>query len=99
MQGLEPSYSCSLDESGSVKDMQWTKKSENMYVVLSNLGKLYHGTIGGPLKDLMDNVDAGNFFSFHISYTFCGIHRVDDIYFHMYLMIVEHDHHTYYYML
>lgn len=62
IQGLEPSYSCSLDESGSVKDMQWTKKSENMYAVLSNLGKLYHGTIGGPLKDVMDDVDAGNFF-------------------------------------
>ncbi|KAM5582199.1 nuclear pore complex protein NUP214 [Rosa sericea] len=56
--GLEPSYSCSLNESSSVKDIQWTKKSENMYVVLSNLGKLYHGTIGGPVKDLMDNVDA-----------------------------------------
>nr|XP_011461636.1 PREDICTED: nuclear pore complex protein NUP214 isoform X1 [Fragaria vesca subsp. vesca] len=55
---LEPSYSCSLNESSSVKDMQWTKKSENMYVVLSNLGKLHHGTIGGPLKDIMDNVDA-----------------------------------------
>ncbi|XP_024199460.1 nuclear pore complex protein NUP214 isoform X1 [Rosa chinensis] len=56
--GLEPSYSCSLNESSSVKDIQWTKSSENMYVVLSNLGKLYHGTIGGPVKDLMDNVDA-----------------------------------------
>ncbi|KAL6144393.1 hypothetical protein ACLB2K_055086 [Fragaria x ananassa] len=38
--------------------MQWTKKSDNVYVVLSNLGKLYHGTIGGPVKDIMDNVDA-----------------------------------------
>ncbi|XP_062015045.1 nuclear pore complex protein NUP214 isoform X2 [Rosa rugosa] len=56
--GLEPSFSCSLNESSSVKDIQWTKSSENMYVVLSNLGKLYHGTIGGPVKDLMDNVDA-----------------------------------------
>ncbi|XP_050368451.1 nuclear pore complex protein NUP214 isoform X2 [Argentina anserina] len=55
---IEPSYSCSLSDSSSVKDMQWTKKSENIYVLLSNLGKLYHGTVGGPLKDLMDNVDA-----------------------------------------
>ncbi|KAL6194998.1 hypothetical protein ACLB2K_030620 [Fragaria x ananassa] len=55
---LEPSCSFSLNESSSVKDMQWTKKSDNMYVVLSNLGKLYHGTIGGPVKDIMDNVDA-----------------------------------------
>lgn len=39
------------------------------------------------------------FFSFHISYTFCGIHCVDDTYFQMHLMIDEHDHRTYYYML
>lgn len=80
MQGLEPSYSCSLDESGSVKDMQWTKKSENMYVVLSNLGKLYHGTIGGPLKDLMDNVDAGNFF-------FLSIYLIHSV---VYIVLMTH---------
>lgn len=62
MQGLKPSFSCSLNESSSIKDMQWTRKPENFYVVLSNLGKLYHGTVGGPMKDVMDNVDAGNFF-------------------------------------
>ncbi|VVA31817.1 PREDICTED: nuclear pore complex [Prunus dulcis] len=56
--GLKPSFSCSLNESSSIKDMQWTRKPENFYVVLSNLGKLYHGTVGGPMKDVMDNVDA-----------------------------------------
>ncbi|ONH98938.1 hypothetical protein PRUPE_6G001200 [Prunus persica] len=56
--GLKPSFSFSLNESSSIKDMQWTRKPENFYVVLSNLGKLYHGTVGGPMKDVMDNVDA-----------------------------------------
>ncbi|KAF3448907.1 hypothetical protein FNV43_RR09624 [Rhamnella rubrinervis] len=34
------------------------KKSEKSYLALSNLGKLYHGTVGGPIKDVMDSVDA-----------------------------------------
>ena len=95
-QDLEPSYSFSLNESSFVKDMQWTKKSDNMYVVLSNLGKLYHGTIGGPVKDIMDNVDAGIFFSFNTSYMFVRYMALmnDGTCFLMCLIINEHDHHA-----
>ncbi|XP_050110598.1 nuclear pore complex protein NUP214 isoform X5 [Malus sylvestris] len=57
--GLKPSLSCSLNESNSIKDMQWTRKPENLYVVLSDLGKLSHGSVGGLMEDVMDNVDAG----------------------------------------
>ncbi|XP_059429559.1 nuclear pore complex protein NUP214 isoform X2 [Corylus avellana] len=53
-----PSFSRSLDESSFVKDFKWRKKSEHSYVVLSNSGKLYHGVVDGPFKDVMDNVDA-----------------------------------------
>ncbi|XP_068339957.1 nuclear pore complex protein NUP214 isoform X3 [Pyrus communis] len=56
--GLKPSLSCSLNESKSIKDMQWTRKPENLYVVLSDLGKLSHGSVGGLMEDVMDNVDA-----------------------------------------
>ncbi|KAM2244184.1 hypothetical protein EV1_005544 [Malus domestica] len=56
--GLKPSLSCSLNESNSIKDMQWTRKPENLYVVLSDLGKLSHGSVGGLMEDVMDNVDA-----------------------------------------
>ncbi|XP_052181178.1 nuclear pore complex protein NUP214 isoform X2 [Diospyros lotus] len=52
------SFSCSLNDSSCVKDMRWTKKLENCFVVLSNVGKLYHGARQGPLKHVMDNVDA-----------------------------------------
>ncbi|KAF3449046.1 hypothetical protein FNV43_RR09770 [Rhamnella rubrinervis] len=55
---LKPSFSCSINESSYIKDMQWRKKSEKSYLALSNLGKLYHGTVGGPIKDVMDSVDA-----------------------------------------
>jgi nuclear pore complex protein Nup214 len=59
MQELRPSFLCSLDESSFVKDFKWRKKAERSYVVLSNSGKLYHGVVDGPFKDVMDNVDAG----------------------------------------
>lgn len=59
MQDLKPSLSSSLNESNSIKDMQWTRKPENLYVVLSDLGKLSHGSVGGLMEDVMDNVDAG----------------------------------------
>ncbi|XP_050268829.1 nuclear pore complex protein NUP214-like [Quercus robur] len=55
---VEPSFSCSVDETSFVKDFRWRKKSENSYVVLSNSGKLYHGAVDGPFKEVMDNVDA-----------------------------------------
>ena len=59
MQEVEPSFSCSVDETSFVKDFRWRKKSENSYVVLSNSGKLYHGAVDGPFKEVMANVDAG----------------------------------------
>lgn len=37
---------------------------DNSYVVLSSDGKLYHGGTKGPLKDVMDGVDAGMFLWF-----------------------------------
>ncbi|XP_058196407.1 nuclear pore complex protein NUP214-like isoform X2 [Rhododendron vialii] len=53
-----PFFSCSLDDSSCVKDMQWTKKLENYYAVLSNHGNLYYGAGQDPLKSVMDDVDA-----------------------------------------
>lgn len=41
--------------------MQWTKKSENYYAVLSNHGNLYYGAGQDPLKNVMDDVDACKF--------------------------------------
>nr|POE78244.1 isoform 2 of nuclear pore complex protein [Quercus suber] len=58
MQEVEPSFSCSVDETNFVKDFRWRNKSENSYVVLSNSGKLYHGALDGLFKEVMDNVDA-----------------------------------------
>ncbi|KAF5448069.1 hypothetical protein F2P56_033569 [Juglans regia] len=54
----KPSFSCSLNQSSFVSDLRWRKKAENSFVVLSNSGNLYHGAVDGPLKDLMDDVDA-----------------------------------------
>ncbi|KAI8526010.1 hypothetical protein RHMOL_Rhmol13G0275200 [Rhododendron molle] len=53
-----PFFSCSLDDSSCVEDMQWTKKLENYYAVLSNHGNLYYGAGQDPLKNVMDDVDA-----------------------------------------
>jgi len=39
--------------------MRWITTPKHSYVVLSNIGKLYYGDIGFPLKHVMDNVDAG----------------------------------------
>ena len=58
----KPSYSSSLDESSYIKDLRWRRKSENSYLLLSNTGSLYRGTHDGPIKHLMDNVDAGTFY-------------------------------------
>ncbi|KAL2955066.1 hypothetical protein AAZX31_18G007300 [Glycine max] len=38
--------------------MRWITTPKHCYVVLSNIGKLYYGDIGFPLKHVMDNVDA-----------------------------------------
>ncbi|KAF8035351.1 hypothetical protein BT93_C1397 [Corymbia citriodora subsp. variegata] len=53
-----PFFSCSIDEESSVKDMRWLKKRQNSYILLTSHGNLYLGSIDGPLKSLMDNVDA-----------------------------------------
>jgi len=47
--------------------MRWITTQKNSYVVLSNTGKLYHGEIGFPLKQVMDNVDAGMLLSFSLT--------------------------------
>lgn len=41
--------------------MQWAKKAEKSYVVLSSNGKLYSGFGQSPIKEVMDDVDAGMF--------------------------------------
>ncbi|XP_048139528.1 nuclear pore complex protein NUP214 isoform X2 [Rhodamnia argentea] len=53
-----PSFACSIEEGSSVKDLRWLKKRQNSYILLTSRGKLYLGSIDGPLKSLMDNVDA-----------------------------------------
>ncbi|KAF2314580.1 hypothetical protein GH714_027753 [Hevea brasiliensis] len=56
---LNPSFSCSLSESSAfVKDMIWRRRLEMSFLVLSHHGKLYHGALGAPPKDVMENVDA-----------------------------------------
>ncbi|KAG5093300.1 hypothetical protein JHK84_048888 [Glycine max] len=57
---VKQSFSCSLNDSTFVKDMRWITTPKHCYVVLSNIGKLYYGDIGFPLKHVMDNVDAEN---------------------------------------
>ncbi|KAL5563783.1 hypothetical protein UlMin_033530 [Ulmus minor] len=57
-QEQKPSFSCKLNESSYVKDIRWRTKSDNSFLVLSDLGKLYHGTVDGSFKNVMDNVDA-----------------------------------------
>lgn len=42
--------------------MQWTTRFEKYYLLLSSNGKLYYGVDRDPLKDVMDNVDAGKFY-------------------------------------
>ncbi|MCD7449764.1 hypothetical protein HAX54_001333, partial [Datura stramonium] len=53
-----PAFSHSLNDSSIIKDMQWAKKAEKVYVVLSSDGKLYSGVGQGPVKEVMDNADA-----------------------------------------
>ncbi|KAK2641566.1 hypothetical protein Ddye_023329 [Dipteronia dyeriana] len=54
----KPFSSSSIDESSYVKDIRWTKKDENSFLLLSNLGKLYSGVVDGHLQVVMENVDA-----------------------------------------
>ncbi|KAK8655127.1 hypothetical protein V6N13_107718 [Hibiscus sabdariffa] len=55
---IKPFFSTSLPQSSFVKDIQWRKRKDNSFLVLSDDRKLYHGTISHPLKHVMDNVDA-----------------------------------------
>ncbi|XP_011025100.1 PREDICTED: nuclear pore complex protein NUP214 isoform X2 [Populus euphratica] len=59
----KPSFSCALSEpsSSTVKDIQWRRRPDNSYLVLSNQGKLYYGDLPAgthTLKHVTDNVDA-----------------------------------------
>ena len=60
-QEQEPSFSCSLDEAGTVKDFRWQKNMEKSFVVLSSRNTLYHGNSKAELKNVIDKVDAGLF--------------------------------------
>ncbi|XP_055818482.1 nuclear pore complex protein NUP214 isoform X2 [Solanum dulcamara] len=53
-----PAFSHSLNDSSIIKDMQWAKKAEKVYVVLSSDGKLYSGIGQSPIKEVMDDADA-----------------------------------------
>ncbi|KAL1332925.1 hypothetical protein HN51_061691 [Arachis hypogaea] len=55
---VKQSFSCSLNDSATVKDMRWITTSENSFVVLSNTGVLYYGEVNSPLKCVMDSVEA-----------------------------------------
>ncbi|KAJ8760114.1 hypothetical protein K2173_010970 [Erythroxylum novogranatense] len=56
----KPSSECSLNQPNSViKDFLWTRKSsDSSYLVLSDNGKLYHGSLGSSLQHVLDSVDA-----------------------------------------
>ncbi|GAB2250472.1 hypothetical protein Droror1_Dr00016722 [Drosera rotundifolia] len=53
----KPFYSCSVD-SDFVKDICWSRKMRNAFIVLSGSGKLYKGVVGEHLQARMDDVDA-----------------------------------------
>ncbi|XP_006363606.1 nuclear pore complex protein NUP214 isoform X2 [Solanum tuberosum] len=53
-----PAFSHSLNDSSIIKDMQWAKKAEKVYVVLASDGKLYSGVGQSPIKEVMDDCDA-----------------------------------------
>ncbi|KAJ8574010.1 hypothetical protein K7X08_010521 [Anisodus acutangulus] len=53
-----PAFSHSLNDSSIIKDMQWAKKEEKVYVVLSSDGKLYSGIGQSPVKEVMDDAEA-----------------------------------------
>ncbi|KAL3850357.1 hypothetical protein ACJIZ3_012239 [Penstemon smallii] len=53
-----PSYSVSLDDSSSIKDMIWSRKDAKAYLVLADDGKLYSGSGQGPPSCVMESVDS-----------------------------------------
>lgn len=54
----KPSYSLSLEDPSCIRDMKWSSRENNAYVILSSKGKLYHGSGLGSHADVMDNVDS-----------------------------------------
>ncbi|KAK4408611.1 Nuclear pore complex protein [Sesamum angolense] len=54
----KPSYSVSLDDSICIKDMRWARKAAKAYIILSDDGKLYHGSGQGPPSYVMEGVDS-----------------------------------------
>ncbi|KAG8079277.1 hypothetical protein GUJ93_ZPchr0007g3780 [Zizania palustris] len=54
----EPSSSCSLGGSGTVKDFKWLNHASKAFIVLCKDGLLSQGSMGEGLKDVMENVDA-----------------------------------------
>ncbi|KAK1280123.1 hypothetical protein QJS04_geneDACA015110 [Acorus gramineus] len=54
----EPSHTCSLDDSGRIKDLQWRKNGEKSFVALSSRGSLYEGNWEGHTQSVMENVEA-----------------------------------------
>ncbi|VFQ60005.1 unnamed protein product [Cuscuta campestris] len=54
----DPSFSFSIDGSSFIKDMQWAKQEEKIYLVLSSEGKLFCGRGQNHANCVMDNVDA-----------------------------------------
>ncbi|XP_024313585.1 nuclear pore complex protein NUP214 isoform X2 [Brachypodium distachyon] len=55
---VEPSSSCSLGQSDTVKDFKWLNHDSKAYIVLSNSGLLSQGSLREGLKDVMESVDA-----------------------------------------
>ncbi|EPS63584.1 hypothetical protein M569_11195, partial [Genlisea aurea] len=55
----KPSFSISLDDFISIKDVCWSKILAKEYLILSADGKLYHGSGQGPLNLVAEGVDCG----------------------------------------
>ncbi|KAI4386315.1 hypothetical protein MLD38_004256 [Melastoma candidum] len=48
----------SIDDSTFIKDFRWLKTTVNSFIILSGSGELSNGSVGGPLKSMMHEVDA-----------------------------------------
>lgn len=56
----KPLFSCSLNESYTIKDFRWQKTIGKSFLLLSSHGSLYYGSLDAHLKDVSDNVDAAD---------------------------------------
>ncbi|KAL8121339.1 nuclear pore complex protein NUP214 isoform X1 [Apium graveolens] len=54
----KPYFSCLVEDSSGIKDIRWTKRLDQEYLVLLENGKLYHGRGQDYLKNVADDVDA-----------------------------------------